>query len=71
MERMSTEEALRRACESLENISRMERELFYTRVAESKAIEARRRKAMRVVKCEDRTQPETFNLRELNKHLIH
>lgn len=72
---MSIEEALRRAYESPDVINKVNEALYYIRLSECKAIQERRRKEMqkemRVVKCEDRTQPETFNLRELNKHLIH
>ena len=72
---MNIEEVLKRAYESPDAINKVNEALYYSRLSECKAIQERRRKEMqkemRVVKCESRTQPGTFNLRELNKHLIH
>lgn len=76
---MNIEEVLKRAYESPDAINKVNEALYYIRLSECKAIQERRRKEMqkemqkemRVVKCESRTQPGTFNLRELNKHLIH
>ncbi len=72
---MNIEEVLKRAYESPDAINKVNEALYYIRLSECKAIQERRRKEMqkemRVVKCESRTQSGTFNLRELNKHLIH
>ena len=72
---MNIEEVLKRAYESPDALNKVNEALYYIRLSECKAIQKRRRKEMqkemRVVKCESRTQPGTFTLRELNKHLIH
>lgn len=71
---MNIEEVLKRAYESPDAINKVNEALYYIRLSECKAIQERRRKEMqkemRVVKCEGRTRPGTFNLRKLNKHLI-